>query len=460
MADSSSDTSAVAGASRKRERVEHPAIVALRRKPKAPEAAPLTIAEVRALALEAGADDAGVVSLDHPDLKSERTHVVSALPTARSLVAIVLSTRPSNIRSPRRSVANLEFHTVGHEVDEVARRLASALEARGHRAINPAMAFPMEMQQFPERAWIVSHKRVAVAAGLGAMGIHRSVIHPRFGSFVLLGTVITSAVFDEAPTPLAFDPCLGCKLCVAACPVGAIEPDGEFHFSACYDHNYREFMTGFSDFVEDVVESRDKHEFRDKVPLNEVVTTWQSLAYGPSYKAAYCIAVCPAGEDVLGGYVDRKAAHLTEVVRPLMDATETVYVVPGSDAEAHVKKRFPHKRVRAIRSSLRPSNAQGFIRSMPLIFQKGASRGWRAVFHFDLLGDAPVKATVTIDDGKLDVQDGLVGAPDVSVRTDGRLWLDIVTKRRSPVVAVLTRKLKIVGDRSLLDRFAKCFPRG
>ncbi len=63
-----------------------------------------------------------------------------------------------------------------------------------------------------------------------------------------------------------------------------------------------------------------------------------------------------------------------------------------------------------------------------------------------------------IDDGTLVVEDGLTGEPDLVVRVDGRLWIDIVTKRRSPVFAVLTRRLKTTGDRSLLDRFAACFP--
>ena len=40
------------------------------------------------------------------------------------------------------------------------------------------MGFPMEMDRFPGKIWVVSHKRVAVAAGLGRMGIHRNVIHP------------------------------------------------------------------------------------------------------------------------------------------------------------------------------------------------------------------------------------------------------------------------------------------
>ena len=52
--------------------------------------------------------------------------------------------------------------------------------------MNPAMGFPMEMDRFPGKSWVVSYKPVAVAAGLGHMGIHRNVIHPRFGNFILL----------------------------------------------------------------------------------------------------------------------------------------------------------------------------------------------------------------------------------------------------------------------------------
>lgn len=414
---------------------------------------------MRALALEAGADDVGVVSLDHPDLAEERPHAQRALPGVRSLVSLVLRMHPENIRSPRRSVANHEFHRTGEEVDEVARRLTQALSARGHRSLNPAMAFPMEMDSFPGRTWIVSHKRVAVAAQLGRMGLHRSVIHPRFGSFILLGTVLTEAVIEGEAEPLTFDPCLGCKLCVAACPVGAIEPGGEFRFSACYDHNYREFMTGFTDVLEEVADSRDRHELRERLSASEGASLWQSLAYKPNYKAAYCIAVCPAGEDLIGPFLDHRAEHLRQVVRPLTEQPEPVYVVAGSDAEAHVKKRFPHKRVRVVRSSLRPSGVAGFFRGLPLTFQRGPARGWRATFHFDLTGDEPTQATVHIDDGTLRVESGLVGEPDLHVHADGAVWIEIVTKRRSPVLAVLTGRLKTRGDRALLGRFAACFPR-
>jgi len=55
--------------------------------------------------------------------------------------------------------------------------------------------------------------------------------------------------------PIAYNPCLECKLCVAACPTGAISADGYFDFSACQTHNYREFMGGFTDWVEKIADS-------------------------------------------------------------------------------------------------------------------------------------------------------------------------------------------------------------
>jgi epoxyqueuosine reductase QueG len=65
------------------------------------------------------------------------------------------------------------------------------------------------------------------------MGIHSCVIHPKFCNFILLGTINLEQEVAELSQPLDFNPCLQCKLCLTACPTGAIKSDGDFDFSAC-----------------------------------------------------------------------------------------------------------------------------------------------------------------------------------------------------------------------------------
>src|SRR6516165_2977432 len=160
---------------------------------------------LRQLCREAGADDAGLVEISRPDLDNQRDDILRVFPATRTLLSVVCRLNQEPIRSPARSVANLEFHHTGDHVNEVARKVVAALERMGVRAVNPAMGFPMEMESFPGgKLWVVSHKTVAVAAGLGHMGIHRNVIHPRFGNFILLGTVLVDVRISEYQQPLDY----------------------------------------------------------------------------------------------------------------------------------------------------------------------------------------------------------------------------------------------------------------
>jgi epoxyqueuosine reductase QueG len=174
---------------------------------------------------------------------------------------------------------------------------------------------------------------------------------------VLLGTVLTELEVESHDHRIEYNPCLECKLCVAACPVSAIGPDGSFNFSSCFTHNYREFLGGFSDWVEQIADARDALDYRRRVNEGETASMWQSLGFGPNYKSAYCMAVCPAGEDVIGPYLQDKQRHLKEVVRPLQERAEPVYVVKGSDAEDAARRKFKNKTVKPISSGLRPGRA-------------------------------------------------------------------------------------------------------
>jgi ferredoxin len=426
---------------------------------KAPSA-PLDREELRRIALAAGADDAGAVELGRAELADQRDEILSILPGAKGLLSFVVRMRREAIRAPARSLANLEFHATGEDVNEVGRRLVIELEKRGVRAVNATMGFPMEADRWPRRMFLVSHKPVAVAAGLGHMGIHRNLIHPRFGSFVLLGTVVLDAEIAAPSKPLDYNPCLECRLCVAACPTGAIAPDGRFNFSACYTHNYREFMGGFGDWVEQVVESRDRFDYRRRVSDAETVSLWQSLGFGPNYKAAYCLAVCPAGEEVIGPFLSAREEFLRTVVKPLQAKEETVYVVARSDAEEHVARRFPNKRVKRVGNGLRPDSIEGFLFGLTLSFQATQAKGLDATYHFTFVADskAPIEATVVIRGGRLTVERGHQGRADFRLRADAKAWLRFIRKETGLLWPLLRGTIRFRGSPGLLLAFGRCFP--
>lgn len=428
---------------------------------RAPQVPPVLDADwLRQSCLDAGADDVGFVERDRAEIANQKGDIDAVFPRTKTLISFVLRMNRENIRTPARSIANLEFHHTTDETNDVARRIVAALERNAIGAINGGAAgFPMEADRWGAKMWVISHKPVAVAAGLGRMGIHRNVIHPKFGSFILLGTVLIDAEVSDYSRPIAYNPCLECKLCVATCPTGAISPDGEFNFSACYTHNYREFMGGFNDWVEKIAESGSAREYRQKVTAAETVSMWQSLSFGANYKAAYCMAVCPAGEDVIGPFLTDRKQFLKETVKPLQDKVETVYVVPGSDAEKYVARRFPHKKTKRVSNGLAgQGTVRGFLRGLPFAFQRGKSEGLNATYHFTFTGQEEVKATVVIRNKTLQVSEGHTSTPSLRITADSQTWLRFLRKEANPVWALLTRKIRIQSSPKLLKAFARCFP--
>jgi ferredoxin-NADP reductase/Fe-S-cluster-containing hydrogenase component 2 len=437
---------------------DHPTVRGLAASPR-PEIDPLDAAGLRQLALDCGADDVGLVEIARPGLDAQRAELLRNYPWTRTVLGFVLRMAREPLRGAPRSVANLEFHRAGHEVDTIAAAIVAALERRSIRAVNPSMGFPMEMSQSSGFApWIVSHKPIAVEAGLGHMGIHRNLIHPKFGNFVLLGTVLIESEVGDYDHPIDYNPCLECKLCVAACPVGAIGPDGSFNFSSCFTHNYREFLGGFTDWVEQIADASDALDYRRRIHETETSSMWQSLSHGANYKSAYCMAVCPAGEDVIGPYLKDKAQHLKEVVRPLQERAEPVYVVEGSDAEEIARRKFKNKTVKTVGNGLRPRNIAGLLYFMPYVFQANRSRGLNATFHFRFTGAEERQATITIKNRTIAIEDGLAGKADLRVTADAKTWLGFLAREKSLPVALLRRKIRIKGDPRLLLAFGKCFP--
>lgn len=328
----------------------------------------LDAAQVKQLCLSLGADDAGFVDVGRVSLGTERDTAARLLPGARTLVSLVIATNRDNLASPPRSVANSGFHHDGERLAAVAHDIARALRHLGARAVVTSVGFPMEADRWGKgQIWEIAHKTVAVEAGLGHMGINRNVIHPRFGNFVLLDTLVIDADLDTYDTPLDYNPCADCNLCVAACPVGAISRTDDFDFFACLNHNYREFLGGFADWADALAAAGSPDAYRTKFREEETVSLWQSLGFGPQYKSAYCMAVCPAGEDVIGPYLRDRRGYVETYVRPLRNRQEPVYVQSGTRAE-RVAARNPAKQVRYIDYKVGVASIDNTIRGLQHMF--------------------------------------------------------------------------------------------
>jgi hypothetical protein len=217
-------------------------------------------------------------------------------------------------------------------------------------------------------------------------------------------------------------------------------------------------MGGFTNWVEQIADSKDALDYRKKVTDPESASMWQSLSFGANYKAAYCLSVCQAGEDVIGPYLTDKAGHLRETVRPLQEKEETVYVVAGSDAEDHVARRFPHKKTKRVGNGLRPGSIARFLLGLRLTFQPLKAAKLNAAYHFTFTGKEEREVTVSIREGSLEVQNGHQGNADLSVTADSETWLGFLANERSLLWALLRRKIRIKGSPKLLVAFGKCFP--
>jgi len=77
-------------------------------------------------------------------------------------------------------------------------------------------------------------REAAARSGVGFYGKNTMLITRRFGSWVVLGTLVTSAEVDSTP-PLDAD-CGSCTLCIDACPTNALDEPGVLDSTRCLSY--------------------------------------------------------------------------------------------------------------------------------------------------------------------------------------------------------------------------------
>jgi len=77
-------------------------------------------------------------------------------------------------------------------------------------------------------------REAAARSGVGFYGKNTLLITRRHGSWVVLGTLVTDQELEPTP-PLALD-CGACRLCIDACPTGALDEPGTLDATKCLSY--------------------------------------------------------------------------------------------------------------------------------------------------------------------------------------------------------------------------------
>jgi len=151
-----------------------------------------------------------------------------------------VSCHPERLLEGARSVvsAALSYYLPGPECGAGEGSLARHAWRDNYAELRLKLAALGELLGGRYRVLVDSNEHVdregAVRSGLGFYGKNGLVIAPRLGSWIVLGTLV-SDVAIEAGEPLA-RACGSCRLCIDACPTGALVREGVLDARLCLSY--------------------------------------------------------------------------------------------------------------------------------------------------------------------------------------------------------------------------------
>jgi epoxyqueuosine reductase len=157
-------------------------------------------------------------TMAHPE---ESCHPETLLPGARTVVSAALcywhpepERPPGHGRLPRYTWFDA-YEILREKLDELGRGLGG-----NYRVL-------VDANQHVDR-------EAAARSGVGFYGKNTLLITRRHGSWVVLGTLVTDAELEPTP-PLDLD-CGECRLCIDACPTGALDEPGTLDSTRCLSY--------------------------------------------------------------------------------------------------------------------------------------------------------------------------------------------------------------------------------
>ena len=160
-----------------------------------------------------------------PQRRSDPTKV---LPGCQSMIVVGMNYYTDHAPDEKRQAGRIARYAWGKDYHEVLKSRLKQLEGYLHNQI-PEIQTRSYVDTGPimEKAW-------AQEAGIGWIGKHTNLVSTNYGSWLLLGEILTTVAL-EADEP-ATDLCESCSLCIQACPTGAIVEPYQLDAERCISY--------------------------------------------------------------------------------------------------------------------------------------------------------------------------------------------------------------------------------
>ncbi len=212
-------------------------------------------------------------------LPERRSNPAIVLPGCRSIISVGLNYfthEQANESQENGRIARYawgqDYHTVFKkrlvELEKFIKKIAPDAQTKWYVDTGPVM----------EKAW-------AQEAGLGWIGKHSNLVSSDYGSWLLLGEILTTLELDP-DTPGA-DLCGSCTLCIQACPTGAIVEPYVVNAETCISFITIEFRGQEEEIPEELKKKMGNRIFGcddclDICPYNNNRMATDELAFQPS----------------------------------------------------------------------------------------------------------------------------------------------------------------------------------
>lgn len=211
---------------------------------------------------------------------AKRADPSAVLPGCRSVVSVGLNYYTGHRADERSENGRIARYAWGQDYHRVFEKRLAQLEARIADLVPGAVTRSyVDTGPIMEKAW-------AQRAGLGWIGKHSNLVSPQFGSWLLLGEILTTLELE--PDEPGTDLCGSCSLCIKACPTGAIVDPYVLDARRCISYLTIEFRGSAAEIDPELAARMGNHVFGcdeclDVCPFNLRAEETSEPAFQPGF---------------------------------------------------------------------------------------------------------------------------------------------------------------------------------